>query len=67
MADNTVAAIVAQADGTILLGGYFTTLAGSARNHIGKVFADGSLDTGFNPECGLGGPGFSIAERTARL
>ena len=49
VADNTVAAIVAQADGTILLGGYFTTLAGSARNHIGKVFADGSLDTGFNP------------------
>jgi uncharacterized delta-60 repeat protein len=48
-ADNTVVAIVAQADGSILLGGHFTTLAGSARNHIGKVFADGSLDTGFNP------------------
>jgi uncharacterized delta-60 repeat protein len=48
-ADNTVVAIVAQADGTTLVGGHFTTLAGSARNHIGKLFADGSLDTGFNP------------------
>ena len=44
-----------QADGKVLLGGNFTTLqpngaaSATTRNHIARVNADGTLDTGFNP------------------
>ena len=38
-----------QADGKILLVGYFTTVGGTARNRIARVNADGTLDTSFNP------------------
>jgi uncharacterized delta-60 repeat protein len=38
-----------QPDGKILVGGNFTTLAGWSRNYIGRLKADGSMDTGFNP------------------
>jgi uncharacterized delta-60 repeat protein len=53
-ADNAVNAIAVQADGKILVGGGFTTLGGggtgtTTRNYIGRLNADGSLDTSFNP------------------
>ena len=44
-----------QADGKVLLGGYFTTLqpngaaSATTRNRIARVNADGTLDTGFDP------------------
>ena len=38
-----------QADGKILVGGWFTTLGGQSRNYIGRLNADGTLDTSFNP------------------
>ena len=41
--------LVIQADGKFLVGGYFTTLAGQTRNHIGRLNADGTLDIAFNP------------------
>src|SRR3989442_9150406 len=44
----------AQAVGSILVGGNFTTLGGggtgtTTRNYIGRLNADGSLDTSFDP------------------
>ena len=36
-----------QADGKILVGGDFTTLAGQSRGCLGRLNADGSLDTTF--------------------
>jgi len=33
-----------QADGRILVGGWFTDLAGQARNYIGRLFDDGTLE-----------------------
>jgi uncharacterized delta-60 repeat protein len=53
-ANDIVRVIVVQADGKILLGGEFTTLApkGGAtvtRNHIARLNSDGTLDTAFNP------------------
>jgi uncharacterized delta-60 repeat protein len=53
-ANGTVFAIVVQGDGKILVGGDFTTLGGGgtgtvARDRIGRLNADGSLDTTFNP------------------
>ena len=41
-----------QADGKILVGGYFTTLGGQTLNYLGRLNADGTLDTGFNPVAG---------------
>ncbi len=54
--DSGVLSIAVQADGKVLLGGYFTTLqpngAGAAirRQYIARVNADGTLDTGFDPK-----------------
>jgi len=47
-----VGSLAVQADGKILVGGYFTTLCGQARNYIGRLNADGTLDSGFNPGAG---------------
>ncbi|MEP7338784.1 MAG: putative Ig domain-containing protein [Acidobacteriota bacterium] len=48
-ADSSVLAIGVQADGKILIGGFFTTVSGQTRNHIARLNVDGTLDTGFNP------------------
>ena len=41
--------LAVQADGKILVGGFFTTLGGQPRNRIGRLNSDGTLDTAFNP------------------
>jgi uncharacterized delta-60 repeat protein len=48
-ADNNVVAIAVQPDGKILVGGFFTMLAGVTRNHIGRLNSNGSLDMSFDP------------------
>lgn len=48
-ANGNVSAIALQADGRILVGGEFTTIAGVARNRIARLNASGTLDTAFNP------------------
>lgn len=40
-------AIAIQSDGKILIGGYFTSFNGIARNSIARLNADGTLDTSF--------------------
>lgn len=37
-----------QADGRVLLGGFFTTVNGTTRNYLARLNADGSVDTGFS-------------------
>ncbi len=46
---GTVFSVSVQADGKILLGGQFTTVGGLSRNYVARLNADGSVDTGFNP------------------
>lgn len=41
---DAVAALAVQADGRILVGGEFTTLAGQSRAHLGRLHPDGTLD-----------------------
>src|SRR6476659_9322747 len=53
-ADGSVVALAVQADGKILVGGYFTMMGGGGtgiftRNHIARLNADGTLDNSFNP------------------
>jgi uncharacterized delta-60 repeat protein len=45
----SVYCLALQADGMILVGGRFATLAGQTRNCIGRLTADGTLDSSFNP------------------
>jgi uncharacterized delta-60 repeat protein/uncharacterized repeat protein (TIGR01451 family) len=53
--NSTVQSIAIQSDGKIIVGGYFTSFNGTARNRIARLNADGSLDAGFNPGIGFNG------------
>ncbi len=46
-ADGPVYAVAVQGDGKVLIGGGFTTINGTTRNHIARLNSDGALDTGF--------------------
>ena len=48
-ANADVYSLAVQADGKILVGGWFSTLGGQTRNCVGRLNADGTLDSGFNP------------------
>lgn len=48
-ANSPVNTVVLQPDGKILLGGYFATIGGQARNRVARLQTDGTLDTVFNP------------------
>jgi len=47
--DNPVYAMTVQPNGRIATGGQLTLLDGVPRNHLGRLYGDGSLDTAFNP------------------
>jgi uncharacterized delta-60 repeat protein len=51
-ANGSVLSIASQTDGSVLLGGSFSSVDGTHRNFIARVKADGSLDTSFNPGSG---------------
>ena len=60
--DNVVFAVALQSDGKVLIGGWFTTVDGPARNKIARLNSDGSLDTTFgNTGTGESGNVYSIA------
>ena len=61
-AGEAINTIVCQTDGRIVAGGAFTTLDGTARNFIGRLMTDGSLDTSFNAGSGADGPVYALAE-----
>ena len=44
-----VESLAVQPDGKILAGGLFTRLGGQTRPYVGRVNADGTLDSAFNP------------------
>ena len=52
-----VNALAVQPDGKMLVGGFFTALAGQPCSDIGRLNSDGTLDTNFHA-AGLGGGGF---------
>jgi len=47
--------ISVQANGMIIVSGTFTSLKGSARNQIARLFPNGTLDTAWNPNAGSSG------------
>jgi uncharacterized delta-60 repeat protein len=46
---NFVTSLLPQADGKVILCGNFNSIGANARNHIGRVNADGTVDASFNP------------------
>ena len=53
--NHNVRGIAVQADGKIVIGGYFTLIDGVARNRIARLNANGTLDTTFNVGAGANG------------
>jgi uncharacterized delta-60 repeat protein len=49
-----VMALARQSDGSLLVGGVFTTVGGTVRQGVARLFADGRLDTTFRPLTGQG-------------
>lgn len=47
--DGTVYAVDVQADGSILIGGTFTTVGGAAHANLARLDADGAVDASFSP------------------
>jgi len=57
----SVSAFALQPDGKVIIGGSFTTINGTNRNHIARLNANGSLDSSFNPGTGADSTVYSIA------
>jgi uncharacterized delta-60 repeat protein len=49
ISDQAVETMSVQADGKILVGGRFTTLGGEPHSNFGRLSADGTIDSTFNP------------------
>ena len=47
--DGEVFALAVQADGKIVMGGRFGSLGGQTRYSLGRLYANGTLDSSFNP------------------
>jgi hypothetical protein len=47
---GTVSCVSLQADGKIIIGGDFTLVGGTKRNHIARLNPDGTLDKDFDPD-----------------
>jgi uncharacterized delta-60 repeat protein len=47
--NNLVLALALQADGKVIVGGFFTDYNGTTRNRIARLNADGTLDASFAP------------------
>lgn len=54
-------AMALQPDGKILIGGFFTLVHGTNRNHIARLNTDGTVDQFFNPSGGPDNPVYGIA------
>jgi uncharacterized delta-60 repeat protein len=59
-ADDIVEGVAVQPDGKVLVGGWFTHVAGTSRNRIARLNADGSFDASFDPGTGADDLVFSV-------
>ena len=60
-ANDTIRAIAMQADGRLVMGGFFTQVLSTNRNRIARLNIDGSLDGSFNPGAGADNPVYALA------
>ncbi|MBN2532363.1 MAG: cadherin-like beta sandwich domain-containing protein [Spirochaetales bacterium] len=50
--DGSITHVLADSDGKLLIAGNFKYIQGYYRNHIARLHATGTIDTGFNPQSG---------------
>ncbi len=62
-ANGPVLSVAVQLDGKILVAGDFTTFNGQHRNHLARLYEDGSLDPTFNAGDGADGAIWSVKVR----
>jgi uncharacterized delta-60 repeat protein len=64
--NDDVESVAVQTDGKIVLGGYFLSLNGVSSQYVARVDANGTPDTAFSSNAGLGpnAPVFSVAAQT---
>ena len=58
--NSTAYKLAIQADGKIVVGGFFTAFNGTTSNRIARLNSDGTLDTAFTTAIGTGIGGFSV-------
>jgi len=51
---SSIETIAVQADGKVVVGGVFSTIAGADRPNLARLKADGTLDAGFDPGAAIG-------------
>ena len=56
-ANNMVYTVSQDPNGKLMASGFFTSINGTAMNHIARFNLDGTLDNSFTPGSGLGGDG----------
>jgi len=61
-ANGSVRALAVQADGRILVGGFFTNFNSVAMNYFARLNPDGSLDSLFNTGSGADNPVYAVAQ-----
>ena len=62
-ADNSIFSVVTQTNGSVVVGGIFTTFGGLTRNGITRLNPDGTLDASFNSGLGANGSVLSVGLR----
>jgi len=60
-ANGDVSALVVQADGRVVVGGYFTQVNGTNRTRLARLNVDGSLDLSFDTSVGANNPVLAMA------
>ena len=60
-ANNDVRDLALQADGKVLLGGFFTSINGIPRNYVARLNTDGSVDASFDTGIGANRPVYTLA------
>jgi uncharacterized delta-60 repeat protein len=65
--DQSVFAVSVQTDGKIIIGGDFTTVAGSSRNGIARLNSNGALDSSFDPGSGANDLVNAVALQTNKV
>jgi len=58
--NDVVRTMALQADGRVLIGGFFTQVHGTNRNRIARLLQDGTLDRFFNPGSGADNPVYAL-------
>jgi uncharacterized delta-60 repeat protein len=58
--NGAVRAMALQADGRVVIGGFFDKVYSTNRNHIARLLQDGTLDRFFNPGSGADNPVYAL-------